>query len=57
MVELADTLVSGTRARKGVGVQIPFRADLSSLFLLYYNHYGFTAIPYGPQEPIFNFFT
>ena len=26
VVELVDTLVSGTRARKGVGVQVSFRA-------------------------------
>ncbi len=35
MVELVDTLVSGTRARKGVQVQVLFRAE--PLFL----HSGF----------------
>ncbi len=38
MVELVDTLVSGTRARKGVQVQVLFRAEplfLHSGFFLY----------------------
>ena len=32
VVELVDTLVSGTRARKGVGVRVPSRAGLKKAF-------------------------
>lgn len=36
MVELVDTLVSGTRARKGVQVQVLFRAKATQRWVAFF---------------------
>ena len=36
MVELVDTLVSGTRARKGVQVQVLFRAKATQQWVAFF---------------------